>query len=157
MKRLFFLFFLAAASALAPVRAEIPPVRNLAALGQEAERQGKALVVFFYQEQCHYCETVRKQYLKPMSRDEAYTDRIIIRMIDIRSETAIKDFSGQSLAQRRFAKRERKTFTPTIAFYGPRGQSLVRPLVGLKGGRDFYGYHLEKGIEKAEAALQELL
>jgi len=155
MKKLISLLILVATSGLA--QAELPPATDLAALGQKAKSQGKPVVVFFYQEQCHYCETVRKQYLLPMTRDAAYRKRIILRKMDTRGDKVIKDFSGKKVRQQKFAHRERKTFTPTIAFYGPDGERLIRPLVGLKGGRDYYGHYLDKGIEEAEAALQERL
>ncbi len=41
-----------------------------------------------------------------------------------------------------------------MAFYGPGGQRLSRPLVGLKGGRDYYGFYLDEGIEEAESNLK---
>jgi len=157
MIRLLFLIMLAAAGGVSPAQAELPPASNLAALGQQAKQQGKPVVLFFYQDQCHYCETVRKQYLEPMSRDTAYDDRILLRKIDTRGDKRITDFKGKEVRQQSFASRERKTFTPPIAFYGPKGERLIRPLVGLKGGRDYYGHYLEKGIEEAETALQELL
>lgn len=157
MKRLFFLILLAAIGGVPVAHAELPPAANLAALGQQAKQQGKPVVLFFYQEQCHYCETVRKQYLEPMSRDGAYDKRILLRKIDTRGDKRITDFKGKEVRQQGFAHRERKTFTPTVAFYGPKGERLIRPLVGLKGGRDYYGHYLEKGIEEAEAALRDLL
>ncbi|HKJ72378.1 MAG TPA: thioredoxin family protein [Gammaproteobacteria bacterium] len=154
MKRLILLLSLAAASGAAA--AEVPTATNLAELGRQAGRQGKPLVVFFYQDECHYCETVRTQYLEPMTHNADYTGRIILRKIDTRGDRIMTDFSGEKLSQQRFAHRQKKTFTPTIAFYGPDGEQLVKPLVGLKGGRDYYGHYLDKDIRAAETALQEL-
>jgi thioredoxin-related protein len=136
---------------------ELTTANDLDALGQQAKREGKPLVVFFYQEQCHYCETVRKLYLEPMQRDGSAAERIILRKIDTRGDAKITDFNGNKVRQQGFAHREEKTFTPTIAFYGPNGERLTRSLVGLKGGRDYYGHYLEKGISEAESALQEML
>jgi thioredoxin-related protein len=156
MKRLIFLLFALLASGSGTALAELPTATDLASLGQQAQRQGKPLLVFFYQEQCHYCETVRKQYLLPMSREPEAERRVILRKFDTRGEAVIRDFSGKRLPQQQFAHRERKTFTPTIALYGPNGERLTRPLVGLKGGRDYYGHYLDKTIEAAETALEDL-
>lgn len=159
MKRLFFLIILITMGALAPAQAEksLATAEDLAALGQQVERQGKPMVVFFYQDDCHYCDAVWKEYLKPMQRDPAYDKRIILRKIDTRGDGVIKDFGGEEVRQQGFAHREEQTFTPTIAFYGPEGERLTSSLVGFKGGRDYYGHYLEEGIEEAEAALRERL
>jgi len=159
MKRLFPLIALVALSAFGPAQGKnsLPTAENLAALGQEVEREGKPMVVFFYQDECHYCDAVWKEYLKPMQGDAAYDKRIILRKIDTRGDGLIKDFQGKEVRQQSFANREEQTFTPTIAFYGPDGQRLTSSLVGFKGGRDYYGHYLEEGIEEAETALQERL
>lgn len=159
MIRLLLLIALAVMAGPGPAgaEAELTPAKDLAALGERAEREGKPLVVFFYQEQCHYCEAVREEYLRPMEGDPETDRRILLRKVDIRGDGLLKDFEGEEVRQEGFAQAQEQSFTPTIAFYGPDGQRLAAPLVGLKGGRDFYGHYLEKGIEKAEAALQEQL
>jgi len=154
MKRLLFLLLLAWFSLPAAGEDELTQAKNLAAAGEKAGAQGKPVVVFFFQEQCHYCETVRHQFLLPISRNKDYQDRIILRQLNTRAGTPIRDFQGEKMASAQFARREDKRFTPTIAFYGPDGKQLADPIVGLKGGRDYYGHYLDQGIEKAEAALR---
>lgn len=157
MKRLGLMLLLMLAGQPALGQGELATATDLAALGEKAKREGKPLVVFFYQEQCHYCETVRRLYLEPMQRDGSAAERIILRKIDTRGDVKITDFSGNQVRQQGFAHREKKTFTPTIAFYGPDGERLTQSLVGLKGGRDYYGHYLEQSISEAQAALKELL
>jgi thioredoxin-related protein len=132
----------------------IPAADNLAETAQAAQDSDRPILVFFYMDECQYCATVKKQYLKPMSQDPAYTDRVLLRKVDTRSTDRITDFSGQPISQQEFAKREDKTFTPTLAFYGPGGRELAKPLVGLKGGTDFYGYYLDKAIDDAVGDLR---
>lgn len=142
---------------MAPVAAaqSIPAAKDLAATATTARESGQTLLVFFYMDECQYCATVKKQYLLPMRDDPQYTDRVLLRKVDIRSAEPITDFAGQSIAQQAFAKREDKTLTPTLAFYGPDGTDLAQPLVGLKGGTDFYGYYLDKAIDAAVADLRD--
>ena len=154
-QRLFLLILLALIALPSSAAAELTLAKDLDALGEKARQQGKPLVVFFFQEQCHYCETVRHQFLLPINGNERYQNRIILRQVDTRSPETIRDFQGNKMPQQQFAAREEKRFTPTIAFYGPDGEQLAKPLVGLKGGRDYYGHYLDKGIETAEAALKE--
>jgi thioredoxin-related protein len=155
MKRLLFLLLLALSTLPAAAENQLTQAKNLAAAAKDGRAQGKPVVVFFYQEQCHYCETVRHQFLRPISRNQDYQERIILRQLDTRAQTTIRDFQGEKVASAQFARREDKRFTPTIAFYGPNGEQLAEPIVGLKGGRDYYGHYLDKGIEKAEASLGE--
>jgi len=153
-KRLLFLLLtLFTVAAAAEAEKQLTYAEDLAAAGETARAQGKPVVVFFFQEQCHYCETVRHQFLLPINGNEDYQDRIILRQINTRARTPIRDFKGEKVASAQFARREDKRFTPTIAFYGPDGKQLAKPLIGLKGGRDYYGHYLDKGIEKAEAAI----
>lgn len=154
MKRLFLLTLFVILGLAGTARAELPMAQDLAALGEKARMEGKPIVVFFYQEQCHYCETVRHQFLLPISRNEKYQRRIILRQVNTRAQGILTDFQGNDLSQLRFAKQEGKAFTPTVAFYGPDGERLSKPLVGLKGGRDYYGYYLDQKIQEAEAALE---
>ncbi|HKL76897.1 MAG TPA: thioredoxin family protein [Gammaproteobacteria bacterium] len=155
MQRLILFAFLAIFALPASAAKELTTVDSLAAAGEKARAEGKPVVVFFFQKQCHYCETVRHQFLLPISGNASYQERIILRQLNTRAHATMRDFDGEKLSQARFASREDKRFTPTVAFYGPDGEQLAEPLIGLKGGRDYYGHYLDKGIAEAEAALEE--
>ncbi|SCX77384.1 thioredoxin family protein [Thiohalorhabdus denitrificans] len=134
---------------------EIPAARDLAATAQEAGSQDRPVLVFFYQDECPYCEAVRENYLGPIMKNDSYTSRIALREVNTRDHSRLKDFHGEETSHRGFAEREDAPLTPTVAFYGPEGRQLTDPLVGLKGGTEYYGHYLDEAIDEAERALAE--
>ncbi|MFA9460501.1 thioredoxin family protein [Thiohalorhabdus methylotrophus] len=154
MSRLIPLLFLLLFSTTAAA-GDIPPASDLAATADEAHTDGKTVVIFFYQEECQYCETVREQFLRPILNNDDYIRRITLRQVNTRSEASLRDFRGEATTHSRFAARRDKKLTPTIAIYGPDGSRLVEPLVGLKGGTAYYGHNLDEAIEQAEQKLAQ--
>lgn len=152
MRYLLSLFLLFAAASTAAE--ELTPAQDLAALGERAASQNKAILVFYYQPKCHYCEAVRKSFLRPMLGDSAYTDRLFLRKVNIQSaDNDVRDFDGQETTHAGLGQKADVGLTPTVAIYGPNGSKLTDSLVGLKGGRDYYGHYLDKGIDAATKAV----
>lgn len=147
-----FLFF-----AAAPATAEeLNAAEDLAALGQRAASENKAILVFYYQPKCHYCEAVRKSFLRPILGNPSYSDRLFLRKVNIQSaDNDVRDFDGQETTHAGLAQKTDVGLTPTVAFYGPEGSELADSLVGLKGGRDYYGHYLDKGIDTAARAVTD--
>lgn len=154
MRYLLSLFLLLAAS---PAAAEsLKAAQDLMALGKRAASKEKAILVFYYQPKCHYCEAVRKRFLRPILANDDYTDRLILRKVNIQSaDTDVRDFDGQETTHAGLAQDADVSLTPTVAFYSPDGRELAESLVGLKGGRDYYGYYLDKGINTAAQAITD--
>ncbi|HKJ86954.1 MAG TPA: thioredoxin fold domain-containing protein [Gammaproteobacteria bacterium] len=152
MKRIICLFFLLLVGGPAAA-AGIPSATNLAATGSKARSQGKAVLVFYYQEQCHFCDTARKGFLRPMLHSDSYTSRIIMRQVNIEADTPLTDFKGHETTHSQFAARLGTRVTPIVALYGPDGHRLGKPLVGLKGGTAYYGHYLDGAIDEAVQTL----
>ncbi|MFP4561375.1 MAG: thioredoxin family protein [Thiohalorhabdus sp.] len=134
---------------------EIPAAQDLAATAKEAGSQDRPVLVFFYQDECPYCEEVRENHLGPIMKNDSYTSRIALREVNTRERSRLRDFRGEETSHRSFSEREDTPLTPTVAFYGPDGRQLTDPLVGLKGGSEYYGHYLDEAIDEAEEALAE--
>ena len=50
-----------------------------------------------------------------------------------------------------FARECKARFAPTVMFFGPTGEVLAEPIVGLS--RDFFGAYLEQRIQMASKAI----
>ena len=130
---------------------ELPAPRNLQQEAVEMARSDKPMVVLYSQSGCHWCEEART-YLVPMSREAGSRDAALYRQIDLDSDAPLVDFQGRRGTQRSFAERERVRFTPTVVVYGPRGERLAEPIVGMRLA-DFYGQYLEQAIATARERL----
>lgn len=135
----------------APAAAQLvlPGATDLAASGRAIAEEDAPLVVLYSQEGCSWCDLART-HLVPMSRDAELGARFA--QIDIDRNTPLLDFAGRRTTHRGFARDEGVRFTPMLVIYGPSGERLTEPVVGM-GAVDFYGDQVIKAIDEARARL----
>lgn len=130
-----------------------PPATDLRAEATQAARLGGPLVVLYSRRDCKYCETVKRDYLKPLASQPRYRDKLLIRQINQDSDQPLLDFRGEQTTHARFAASEKIKLVPVVAFYGPNGQRLAESIVGARLP-DFYPSYLETAIEQSTVALK---
>ena len=141
-------------SAVAAVAAtDLPAAQDLRADAEKAAQAGSPLIVVFSRKDCKYCETVKRDYLKPLAASPRYRDKVVIRQINQDSDAALVDFRGETTTHARFAASEKIKLVPVVAFYGPQGTRLTDSIVGARLP-DFYPGYLEDAIEKSSLALK---
>ena len=131
---------------------DLPAALNLAAEAAEANRIGKPLIILYSRTDCKYCETVKRDYLKPLGKAPQHRG-VLVRQINQDSDTALTDFNGNKTTQAAFASTENIKLVPVVAFYGPQGKQLAERMVGA-GVPDFYQVYLDEAIAKSAAALK---
>lgn len=141
------------ANAPAHAANDLPPAADLRAEATQAAQLGGPLVVLYSRRDCKYCETVKRDYLKPLATNPRYRDRVLVRQINQDSDQALVDFRGEKTTHARFATGEKIKLVPVVAFYGPNGRRLADPIVGTRLP-DFYQSYLETAIEQSTAALK---
>lgn len=132
---------------------DLPVAVDLRTDADRAARAGAPLVVVFSRHDCKYCETVKRDYLKPLATDRRFRDRVVIRQINQDSDAPLVDFRGEATTHARFAASEKIRLVPVVAFYGPQGRRLAEPIVGARLP-DFYPSYLEEAVEKSALALK---
>ena len=130
-----------------------PPATDLRAEAALAARLGGPLVVLYSRRDCKYCETVKRDYLKPLASQPRYRDKLLIRQINQDSDQPLLDFHGERTTHARFAASEKIKLVPVVAFYGPNGQRLAESIVGARLP-DFYPSYLDTAIEQSIAAIK---
>lgn len=131
---------------------DLPTAFNLAAEAAQANRAGKPLIILYSRTDCKYCETVKRDYLKPLAKNPQHRG-VLVRQINQDSEVALTDFNGNKTTQAAFASAENIKLVPVVAFYGPQGKQLAERMVGA-GVPDFYQGYLDEAIAKSAAALK---
>lgn len=132
---------------------EVPPAQDLRALGQLSQRAGLPILIEVAMDHCPWCARLEEEFLLPMLRSGDYSDRVIMRRIDLDLRTPLVDFDGRPVSPQAFAGRYRVRLTPTVLLLDGRGRELAEPLVGLTTP-DFYGGYLDAAIDESLARLR---
>ncbi len=133
--------------------AGVSRAENFAALGDRARSGHMPILLVVSQEDCPYCELLKREILEPMLVSGEYDGRVLIRELLIDSELPVRDFDGQAIAPDALAQRYRARLTPTVLFLDDRGQELTKPMIGINTV-DFYGYYLDAAIDVARERLR---
>ena len=131
----------------------LPRAENFRTDARQAQHQRVALLVFFSAKSCQYCETMRELFLGPMFASGDYSDKIIMREVQVDSGRELRDFEGKRVSHRDFALRHRLGLTPQIWLLDPTGKELVPALVGL-GTPELFGSYLDAAIDMAVANMR---
>ena len=132
--------------------ADLPLATDLQADGRAMHESGAPLLVLYSQAECSWCERARREYLVPMSQELRLKTSVLFRQIDMDSDRPVVDFHGRTSTHRGFAKAEGIRVTPTLVIYGPTGERLDEPIVGMRLA-DFYGQYILQSIDTAREKL----
>ena len=139
-----------ASIALAGADPSIDLTRSLAADVQSAAQQSKPLLLFVTQPGCSYCERARREVLRHLAVDPAYTSRAVFRELSIGS--AIAGFDGKPQSGLEAARALGVRLYPTVVIVDAAGTALAAPLRGYSP--DFYTATLDGRLSDAEQALR---
>lgn len=141
-----------ALQSVACARPEVPTVESLEQAAREAAERDLPLLLAFSSRSCAYCVQLEQDFLIPMLVSGDYTDRVLIRKLNIDAGVMVEDLQGRITPAHRIADHYNVDVTPTLLFLGPDGEELAERLVGVMTP-DFYGGYIDRGIATANAAL----
>ena len=130
---------------------DLPAAVDLRQEVAQSAQAGHPLVVIFSRADCRYCETVKRDYLKPLAQDRRYPN-LLIRQVNQDSDAPLTDFLGVKTTHARFALAQKIKLVPVVAFFGPQGTQLAAPIVGARLP-DFYQSYLEAALAQSSTAL----
>ena len=134
-----------------PLRAadvKLTDLTDLQTDANHAEQQQLPILVMFSASYCSYCSIVKDEFLKPMLLSGDYTDKVIIRVLEIDSGDDIRDLDGNLVDPAVVADRYNIQLTPTLAFVGANGEELSERMIGVTT-IDFYGGYLDDAIKQS--------
>ena len=126
-------------------------IRPLRSFPEEAvfmRAQALPMLILFTQEDCHFCETIKTEFLQPMQLSGDYESRVLLRQLPMDSYADMITPSGESMAASEFSHSYGVDFSPTVLLLDHAGTSLTEPLIGFSGTH-YYGFYLEKRITAA--------
>lgn len=131
---------------------EIPTLRNLQTDGELSQQKQLPIVVLFSASHCGYCSIIKEEFLRPMLLSGDYTNKAMIRVIEIDSSDDLMDLNGQAISPEDFANRYDIYLTPTLAFFDAQGNELAPRMVGVTTV-DYYGGYLDDAIDASRQRL----
>ncbi len=123
----------------------IAEVTDFATLGAQLREKNLPLLLMFSAQHCGFCVRLESDFLIPMQISGDYTDRTLIRKLDISNYTKVRDFDGIELTPAEFASRYKVSVTPTVVFLDAHGNQIAPKRVGLTTP-DFYAGYLDESI-----------
>jgi len=114
----------------------------------EARKFGAPIMVLFTDEDCGYCERLKKEVLEPLVRRGELSSFARILELDIDRGGKIRDFDGEKIRTKIFVKRYGIYATPTLMLVDYQGEPLGTPVVGFNGGEGYIS-HLEYFMDVA--------
>lgn len=133
---------------------DIPIAEDLHHDGQQARQQQLPIMLVFGAITCSYCDELEAEFIKPMLLGGEYTDKIIIRKLELDSGSRLRDFSGRQRDVATFAQDYGVYVTPTILFVDHTGRQLAERMVGINT-IEMYGGYLDQCIDTALMHIRE--
>ena len=108
----------------------------------------RILMIEFSREYCGYCRLLEDEFLKPMLRNAAYGEKVVIRSISLSDNDTLIDFEGNTISADEFAGKYGVYVTPTLLFLDQNGLEVSDKLIGI-WSVDFFGGYIDERIDSA--------
>lgn len=82
----------------------------------EANAEGKRLVLFFEQRGCIYCRKMHEEVFSDAKVAGYIDDNFFVVQMNLYGDVEVTDFDGESLSEKDMARKWRVMFTPNIVF-----------------------------------------
>ena len=125
---------------------EIKKGNDLATDGEEAGKKQIPVLMFFSMAHCPFCIEVEEDYLKPMLRNSAYDNKVIIRKIRIDGIDTVRDFAGKEHQAEDFGDLYNVSMVPTLILVDANGKKISPSIIGIANAH-YYSDELDKAID----------
>lgn len=125
---------------------EIKKGTDLATDGDDANKKQIPVLMFFSMKHCPFCIEVEEDYLKPMLRNAAYDNKVIIRKIRIDGTDKVRDFSGAEHDAADFGDLYNVSMVPTLILVDSNGKKISPSIIGIANAH-YYSDELDKAID----------
>ena len=82
----------------------------------EANAEGKRLVLFFEQRGCIYCRKMHEEVFSDPDISQFIEDNYFVVQLNLHGDVEVTDFDGEMLSEKDMARKWRVMFTPNIVF-----------------------------------------
>ena len=129
---------------------------NFQQVAATARTRGVPIVIVFCSFWCQHCDAMEQQVLKPMMLDVKYRERILLKKLEVDSDSTITDFDGKQYRSDEISKVYNVDLYPTVVFFDANGREVSQRIVGMRSGEYVFN-EFDGAIDKAVQALKEVL
>ena len=104
---------------------------------QEANSEGKRLVLFFEQRGCIYCTKMHEEVFSDAAVSDFIAENYFVVQLNLHGDIEVTDFDGETLSEKDMARKWRVLFTPNIVFLPeevPEDQDALQASVAVMPG-----------------------
>jgi len=92
----------------------------------EAAQNGRRLAILFEQKGCPYCREMHRVNFAIPEIADYIKQNFVVLQLNLWGDREVTDFAGDAMSEKKFAKKNRVMFTPTIMFPDARGDEAFR-------------------------------
>ncbi|MFP7571896.1 thioredoxin family protein [Marivita sp. S2033] len=103
----------------------------------EANAEGKRLVLFFEQRGCIYCKQMHEEVFSDSEVSDYIAENYFVVQLNLHGDIEVVDFDGEAMSEKDMAQRWRVLFTPSIVFLPeevPEDQTALEASVAVMPG-----------------------
>lgn len=104
---------------------------------EEANAEGKRLVLFFEQRGCIYCTKMHEEVFSDATVSDFIAENYFVVQLNLHGDIEVTDFDGEILSEKDMARKWRVLFTPNIVFLPeevPEDQNALEASVAVMPG-----------------------
>ncbi len=104
---------------------------------EEANGEGKRLVLFFEQRGCIYCSKMHEEVFSDQKVSDFIDENYFVVQLNLHGDIEVTDFDGEILSEKDMARKWRVLFTPNIVFMPeevPEGKNALEASVAVMPG-----------------------
>ena len=132
---------------------DIKQIDNIQKESQLAKEKKLPLLILFSMTHCPYCVLIKENFLIPMLISGDYTNKILIREINIEENIEIRGLSGKIQASTQFAGNMGVSMYPTMIFVDSQGCRLADSIVGINTP-SLFGGRIDDAIDEANLKIK---
>ena len=133
---------------------EIKYATDFSQLAEIARTEDKIILLEVSASYCDYCDMLEEEFIKPMLRNDDYTDDVLIRKIDMDSYYTINDFAGHKTTPDEFTRHLKVQLTPTLLFFDGQGNEVSPRILGINS-LDLYGGYIDDALKNGLQKIRE--
>ena len=121
----------------------------------EANANGKRIMVLFYQDGCPYCNALVELNLSQKNIENMMQNNFDVIAINMWGNREVANIDGKTYTEKTFARAVKVQFTPTIVFFDETGKIILRlngylPPQRFKMALSYVAQHKEKDLSYRE-------
>ena len=104
---------------------------------EEANAEGKRLVLFFEQRGCIYCSKMHEEVFSDATVSDFIAETYFVVQLNLHGDIEVTDFDGEVMSEKDMARKWRVLFTPNIVFLPeevPEGENALEASVAVMPG-----------------------